>query len=186
LLSGIVNIGFRKKDVSPVYRVASSIINTVIMLYICLFSVHYYGLTYRFIVYNLLAVNLLYISNYDIREQTVPLKSISVSVLCALAVLVWNKDNAWWIYILSGLAYGITFLLISRITRGALGTGDALIIGTIGIYLGFLHTLAVLFYAFFLGGIFSLILFIMRKASRQTSLPFAPFLTAGFLVSILR
>ena len=185
LLSGIINIDYIKTDLPPVYRVTSSIVNSVIMPGLCLIFVHYYGFTYRFIVYSLLAVNLLYISNYDIREQNVSLESITVSVLGALAALVWNRDNAWWFYILSGIAYGIVFLLASRITRGALGPGDALIIGTIGLYLGFLHTLTVVFYALFLGGIISLILFIMRKVSRQTPLPFAPFLTAGFIVSIL-
>ena len=185
LFAGIINIDFRKKDVSPMRRVLSMAANAIIMVCLCLICAHYYGVTYRFVIYTMLAVNLLYISNYDIREQAVSYEIIIVSVICALAVLVYNKDNTWWNYILSGIGYAAVFMMISRMTRSAIGIGDAFITGVIGLYLGFFHALIVVFYAFLLGGLISIILFLMKKVSRQTTLPFVPFLTAGFIVSIL-
>ena len=185
LLSGITIIDFYKSDETITRRVASNVINPLVMMIVCLFSVHYFGFTYRFIVYSMLAANLLYISNCDIREHSVTIETIIVSVLCALSVLLWNRDNAWWNYILSGIGYTFVFLLVSRFSRNAFGQGDALIIGIIGLYLGFSHTFASLFFGLFFGGLFSLVLFTMKKVSRHTPLPFAPFLTAGFIVSIL-
>ena len=185
LLAGIINIEFRKKDVSPIRRMASVIINNLAMICICLLSVYYYGYTYRFIIYAMLSVNLLYISNCDIREQIVSYETITVSVICGLGVLIYNKDNVWWNYILSGIGFTVAFMLISRMTRSAVGIGDAFIVGVIGLYLGFFHTLAVVISALLLGGIISIILMLLKKVTRQTPLPFAPFLTAGFVVSIL-
>jgi len=185
LLSGITIIDFYKSDTTILRRVASVIINPLVMMIVCLFSVHYFGFTYRFIVYSMVAANLLYISNCDIREQSVSIETIAVSVICALSVLFWNRDNVWWNYILSGIGYTFVFMLVSRFSRNAIGQGDALIIGIIGLYLGFSHTFASLFFGLFLGGLFSIILFTMKKVSRHTPLPFAPFLTAGFIVSII-
>ena len=185
LLAGIINIDFRKKDISPIRRVLSMAVNIILMICLCLVCAHYYGITYRFVIYAMLAVNLLYISNYDIREQAVSYEIIIVSVICALAVLIYNKDNTWWNYILSGIGYAAVFMLISRMTHSAIGIGDAFITGIIGLYLGFFHALLVVFYAFLLGGLISIVLFLMKKVSRQTTLPFVPFLTAGFIVSIL-
>ena len=185
LLAGVVSLDFIKPDESPFRRNISCAVNAAFMLGICILSVHFYGFTYRFIIFSMLAVNLLYVSNSDIREQVVSFSSLAVSVFCALAVLIWNKDSLWWVYMISGIGYALLFLLVSRITRSAFGQGDALIIGSIGLYLGFIHASAVLFYAFLIGGIISLILIFMKKVSRQTPLPFAPFLAAGFLVSIL-
>ena len=185
LLAGIINIEFIKKDISPVIRLASVIVNTVAMAGFCLLFVYFFGLTYRFIVYTMLTVNLLLISNYDIREQSVSRETVIVSVICALAVLVYNKDSVWWDLILTGIGFTAVFILISRITRSAIGIGDAFITGVIGLYLGFFHTVTVIFLALLLGGVISIILFVMKKVSRKTPLPFAPFLAAGFLVSII-
>jgi len=185
LLSGVLIIDFRKVDVSPPRRVLSNVLNILVMTGVCIAAVYNNGLTYRFIIYAMLGVNLLYISNSDIREQTVSYETICISVICALAVLAFNKDNAWWNYILTGVGFTLVFMLISRVTRSAVGIGDALITGSIGLYLGFFHTLVVVILALLLGGVLSLILFILKKVTRQTPLPFAPFLAAGFLVSIL-
>jgi prepilin signal peptidase PulO-like enzyme (type II secretory pathway) len=179
-------MNFYRADASRARRTVSASVNVFVMTGSCLLFAFYYGFSYRFIIYTMLAVNLLYISNCDIREKWISYETIAVSAICGLAMLVWNKDNAWWACIASGLGFAGVFILASRITRGSIGVGDALIIGVIGLYLGFYHTLAVVFYALLLGGVLSLILFLMKKVSRRTPLPFAPFLTAGFLVSILR
>ena len=184
-LAGIINMEFKKNDTSPIRRTASITINIIAMICICLILAFHAGLTYRFIVYSMLSANLLYISNCDIREQAVSYETIAVFIMCSLAVLIFNKDNVWWNYILSGIGFSALFILISRLTRSAIGIGDALIIGAIGLCLGFYHTFAVVIFALLLGGIISIILFLLKKVTRQTTLPFAPFLTAGFLVSIL-
>jgi prepilin signal peptidase PulO-like enzyme (type II secretory pathway) len=181
----IININFNKA-ISRRRRAVSNAANVFAMAGACVLFVYYYGLTYRFVIYVMLTVNLLYMSNCDIREKAVSRETIIVSVICALAALIWNKDSAWWACVASGLGFAGIFMLVSRITRGSIGSGDALIIGVIGLHLGFFHALAVIFYALLLGGVLSLILFLMKKVSRRTSLPFVPFLTAGFLVSILR
>jgi prepilin signal peptidase PulO-like enzyme (type II secretory pathway) len=144
-----------------------------------------HGFTYRFVIYAMLAVNLIYISNIDIREQAVSHEIIITSYICGLCVLIWNKDLAWWEPLLSGAVYGLVFALISRATHSALGFGDALITGAIGVYLGFFHTLIVVVYAVIFGGLLSLILFILKRVTKQSTLPFAPFLAIGFFASII-
>ena len=160
-------------------------VNVILMTGMCLLFAWLYGFSCRFIIYTVLTANLLYISNRDIRERAVSFEAIAVSAACGLAVLLFNKDNNWWNYILSGIGFAVFFILISRITKNAIGAGDALIIGVIGLFLGFYHTLSVIFFGLSLGGIAALALVAAKKVSRNTPLPFAPFLTAGFLVSIL-
>ena len=121
----------------------------------------------------------------DIYKRRIPLKCLIIGSLLAVGyqIFIGRGDI---IMILGGIGVGMSFLLISRITRESLGYGDSLAILILGIYLGLWELLMVLAGAFFLLAVFSVAGLTARKMSRKLSIPFFPFLSAGYLMSVLR
>ncbi|TFD77160.1 prepilin peptidase [Cryobacterium sp. Sr8] len=79
------------------------------------------------------------------------------------------------------------YLLLALIYPGGMGLGDVKLAGLLGLYLGWLGwaPLAVgVFSAFLLGGVFSLVLVITRRANRKSGIPFGPWMLAGAWLGI--
>lgn len=87
---------------------------------------------------------------------------------------------------LLGAAFGfVTLLLPYLIYRKGLGGGDVKLSGALGAVLGFPHIFLCLTAAFVWGSIVAVVLLILRRRSRHDPLPFAPFLCAGALFTLL-
>lgn len=83
-----------------------------------------------------------------------------------------------------GLIVGILFLLISHLTRGQIGMGDAYVIIILCIMLGIFSGMEVITYSFLLSAIIAMILAGLFHFNKKKTMPFLPFLLAGFLISI--
>ncbi len=83
---------------------------------------------------------------------------------------------------LLGAAAGIALLLLSFITRGAIGEGDGLVLVVTGVFLGISENLRLLTFALFLSALFSVGAMIIKGWKRDRELPFVPFLLAAFLI----
>lgn len=78
------------------------------------------------------------------------------------------------------------FVLALAYPRG-MGMGDVKLAGLLGLFLGFIGWQALVvgaFAAFVLGGIFSLVLIALRKASGKTAVPFGPWMLLGAWLGI--
>lgn len=85
-----------------------------------------------------------------------------------------------------GAAAGFAVIFaIGLITRGAMGTGDAMLMFGTGALLGWRLTLMAVYCGFIIGGLFVIPLLITRKIKTKDAIPFAPFLAAGSLLSLL-
>ncbi len=122
----------------------------------------------------------------DIRK-----KQISGKYLCTFGVLavvylgiksILFKDIMMWYDAVTGLVPGIVCLVMARISREQIGYGDSLVLLIVGMLLGFEDCLWGLFAAFMILTIWALILFILKKAGRKTTVPFLPFLLMGCLI----
>ncbi len=71
---------------------------------------------------------------------------------------------------------GGLFLLIAIVTNGAMGGGDIKLMGALGYYFGFVHTLGLIFFSFIIGGTLSIILVVFKVKSRKDMIPFGPFI----------
>jgi hypothetical protein len=78
------------------------------------------------------------------------------------------------------LLTGFLLAVISKITKGAVGFGDALIFVIMAFYMPSVSTIYILFFALIFASFFSIIL-LLRKYSRKYVFPFAPFICFGFL-----
>ena len=122
-------------------------------------------------------------SIYDIRSQKIPTWTIWLGT--ALGLVAWLGPLESGVEQLFGLLVGVLALLFARISKQTLGYGDGLVLCNLGITLGFGPCLRVLFLALFFGGVWALILIVVRKANRKTRLPFIPFLFFGYFVEVM-
>ncbi len=88
---------------------------------------------------------------------------------------------------LAGAAVGgaglfVLYLILAVASRGGMGMGDVKLAAVLGLYLGFLgwgNLLVGAFAAFVFGGVFGLLLIIVRRAARKSAIPFGPWMILG-------
>ncbi len=120
--------------------------------------------------------------------QDIKRKKINLAVILAFAILgialrlAWNNASA--VYLLSGMAPGAALLLLSWLTGGQVGAGDGALLMATGIYLGLEQNLAMFFAALAICAICALALLIFRKKSGKDTLPFVPFMLAGYIATL--
>ena len=76
-------------------------------------------------------------------------------------------------------------ILVSKVTREGFGYGDSWAILALGIYLGLWGVLDVLVGTFCFLAVAALVCLTAKKMSRKHTIPFIPFLAAGYLLSVL-
>lgn len=121
---------------------------------------------------------------FDIKFKALPKWFLTVAFLCSLILYAFVKPVPLW-EMVGGIIIGGVMLVISYITKGALGFGDGLFLIIAAIHLGVEKVIAILTFGLFLSAIFSVILLILRKVSRKTALPFVPFMALGYLFTFV-
>lgn len=87
---------------------------------------------------------------------------------------------------LIGFCVGFVFLaLISVITKGSLGFGDAKLFGVIGITGGWYCTYGTLLISLIASAVFSVVAIASKKMGRKESFPFGPFIAFGYTAAVL-
>jgi leader peptidase (prepilin peptidase)/N-methyltransferase len=80
------------------------------------------------------------------------------------------------------------YFALALLWKGGMGLGDVKLAGVLGLYLGYSGwgALAVgSIGAYFLGGIFGLVLILLHKTTRKSGIPFGPWMVLGAWVGIL-
>lgn len=131
-----------------------------------------------------LGVLLLICAIQDLFKKRVYLWVIGIGAVLTFICLPFLKELSV-IDCIGGLAVGLTTMLISKITAGKIGMGDGLILCVTGVGLGFWNNLELFGVALFLAAVLSIILMILRVVDRKKSIPFIPFLFAGYLIIVL-
>lgn len=135
---------------------------------------------WNIILQAMLIVSLVSFSFLDLRSQQLP-RWIMFVVWVAILFIKIVFEKATVQYIVGGMAIGGGLLLISRVTREAIGYGDGILVLIIGTVSGILKTLLVLFYGLLLGCMFCSILLCFHKIKKKDTIPFAPFLLVAYL-----
>jgi len=134
---------------------------------------------------NVITMGFLFVmSIVDIKKKVVPfwillLMSISIVILRILAV----EDT--WHSTFGGIAIGLLFFVISKVTKEAIGYGDSWVILLIGLIKGMLCCIEIVLSASFGASIFSIIYSMINGWKRKHTVPFMPFLTAAYLGAIV-
>lgn len=87
------------------------------------------------------------LSVMDIRSKRLPIWMLAVGGILAIGFqLFWRGMPVS--LIVAGGATGIVFLAVSKVTEEAFGYGDSILIGVLGVYLGFWNLLCLLVVTF--------------------------------------
>jgi leader peptidase (prepilin peptidase)/N-methyltransferase len=85
-------------------------------------------------------------------------------------------------------AMAVAYFLLAFLWKGSMGLGDVKLAGVLGLFLGWSGWGSLLvgaFGAFILGGIFGLVLILLRKTTRKSGIPFGPWMVLGAWIGIL-
>ena len=113
----------------------------------------------------------------DIKRRQVHLGFLLSGIICERTVSTGE--------IIAGILAGAFFLLISKLTKESFGYGDSILIVIMGAFLGFWSLMSVLFMAFFMAGLFSVIMLLKTKFHKKSKFPFIPFLMAAYAGGII-
>ncbi len=123
---------------------------------------------------------LLLCSWQDIRKKRIHIILIGAGCITILLGSFLTGEISIWSR-LAGLSLGILLLILNKISRGQIGTGDGLIVSIIGAGMGFNHIAFILAYGLFGSAVFSIGLILFHKAGRKVTIPFIPFVFLGYL-----
>ena len=123
------------------------------------------------------------LSIQDIRKKKVSLWLLSVGIVFVFAYFILNSVSLPESLIGGGI--GILMLGISLITKESIGKADCILIGYLGLMMGYIQSIMILLISLFLCCIFCIIGTGFHLLSRKKRVAFIPFLLAGFLCTIL-
>lgn len=109
--------------------------------------------------------------------------SLILLTLYFLGGLVWRIGfcNISVIAVLSGITIGMFMLLISKLSNGAVGMGDGLLLIVTGCLLGIRKNLMLLFVGLVVAALVSLFLIVIKKVKKNYEIPFVPFLLIAYV-----
>ncbi|WP_327254410.1 A24 family peptidase [Streptomyces sp. NBC_01244] len=118
---------------------------------------------------------------------TLPLAA-GTAVALGVAALAGGAGGSWTRALLGGLALGGAYLLLFFINPRGMGFGDvklALVVGQVLGWYGWPVLLAGTFAAFLGGAVHGLALIALRRADRNSPIPFGPFMAGGALAGVV-
>ena len=118
----------------------------------------------------------------DIRKKTVSVLFLLITALGCIALSVPCFDASLQ---LPGLLPGLFLLLLSRISAGAIGEGDAYAVCFIGFTFGLYAASGILMLALLLISICAVIMISLKKAGRRSRIPLYPYLSLAFILRLI-
>lgn len=147
-----------------------------------------HGLQYEFFFYVYFFCTLIVISGIDFTHQIIPdIFSLSGIVIGLLFQII--KGN--FLPGLIGMAFGGGLILLIRLIGGkvykkeVMGMGDVYLTAMIGSFVGFPSILPAIFIGAMVGAVLGIIYIISTQQSRESPIPFGPFLSLGGIVVVL-
>jgi len=120
----------------------------------------------------------------DFRKKELDIPVLGILVVAAMVMIFLGKDisvsNA-----IIGLAEGLLLILVSVMTKGQIGMGDGILLAACGLMLGGKDNMVMFFFACLSSAIVSVLIMIIKKADKKTTIPFVPFMIPGFLIMVL-
>lgn len=128
-----------------------------------------------------MCVYLLLLAVWDIRRRHIPVCLLVTGGMAGIIVRIIQAKEVD-LYMFAGVAVGLIFLLISRLTKENFGYGDSLLILVMGICMGIWDMAGVLLLAFFLSALFAVGVLAAKGFHEKASFPFVPFLCVSYIL----
>lgn len=161
---------------------------TSILLSTIILSAYMLIKKYGYNSYTLTCVCLIYflliITFHDIKERIIPFKWIIFGSLVGSTLLINNPNLKIIEGCLGTIGVGSFLLIICKITKESLGTGDAYVFALISLLIGWKMAGTIFMLALLLSGIIGIVLYAFKKVNRKTTVPFMPFVMVVTLLII--
>jgi len=113
---------------------------------------------------------------------------LSIRLICYVLEFVFYRGQFKALLISDLIGFGIGFgllLIVSLITKHGLGFGDVKLFGVIGLMASGWGTFSILFASLVLSALTSIALLAAKRKDRKGTIPFVPFVFAGYLITVL-
>lgn len=115
-------------------------------------------------------------------------KHISMGLLVAGGFLgimacffrIYGRNESW-VILMAGVLPGLIFLLLSFLSN-MVGYGDGIVVCVLGVLVGLRRCMALMGISLLLVAICGIVLLILKKASKDTKIPYIPFLFVTFIL----
>lgn len=142
------------------------------------------------VAFTLLSVSLAILFVIDLAVHRLPDRIVGPTypVLVAALAVAAGSSGEWSRFGRAGAAGAVlvvAYFVLAFISPSGLGLGDVKLAGLLGLLLGWLgwpHVLLGTLAAFILGGLFAVVLLLLRRASGKSHFAFGPFMIAGAVV----
>ncbi len=123
---------------------------------------------------------LFFVALLDYRKGEIPLLLVAAGFLCftGMRLILGNLTIP---EMALGLIPGAFLLLLSVLTKQAVGLGDGAVLLCVGVFFGWLATVILFGISIFSAAIGSILIMITKKKKRKETMPFLPFLYFGYL-----
>ena len=128
----------------------------------------------------------------DLKTKTIPNRLI-LHMLAAWLIVIsihvfWDISSI--ISVLMSSVFGLIvgggmFLLVYMVSNKGLGGGDVKFISVAGLFLGFDKTIQAILYGTTIAALISLVLIWQKRINRKDTVPLAPFLFIGVVITLL-
>lgn len=113
-----------------------------------------------------------------------------LAVRTVLLLLECLLNQEYWLSVLISSGIGLVlgggmFLLCFLLARGGIGAGDVKLLAVIGYYVGGGVIFTLIFLTTLLAALYSLIRLALKKTSLKEEIPFAPFVFAGTILTMM-
>lgn len=120
---------------------------------------------------------------FDVRSKKIPLLVLGVGGLWSVAGLIIKTVETgipqMLLFTISAILPGAALLVLSFLTEEKIGYGDGMVLMTLGCMEGIRMAFLAFCIGLFLQSLLAVGLLIVKKADKQSRIPFMPFLLAG-------
>ncbi len=127
---------------------------------------------------------LIFLSYYDLRHGIVPNKITYPAILATIGLNLLSPDASIEMSLIGGVVLAALLMIPSLLFR-RMGLGDVKLAFLIGLMTGFPEGIIALFGGIFVGGIWAIILVLLKIKRPKDEMPYAPFLATGAIAVLL-
>lgn len=124
---------------------------------------------------------LIILSWQDIRKKKINILLCIIAICFILLINLLFHLNSL-IFMISGIFVGGFVVIVSYITKGAIGIGDGVAFMITGLAAGGIINIEILIISLFLSSIAGMYQLTFKKCNRKKTMAFVPFITIGFIL----
>ncbi len=122
----------------------------------------------------------------DLKHKIIPISLIIAALLIGTAFLyvsyVCKMDLSAKNHLSGGLGSFIIIMVLLFLSKGQIGTGDLMLFTVTGFYTGMSIALLIICLSILISGVYSTFLLISKRGSKNTEIPFAPFILLATII----